>query len=391
MKKVLYFFPENPLERNAGNKTRALQLLQYFRDRKLAADLMSTDLWLSPWNSEDVEAFRRSKLAGDIRLMEKKPEKNNLIDYFFNYKIHQIPYRKKFDKSQIGMHSHATWYSRSTFRELVRQNEYDYIIISYIYWAELIHDIRSFSKARTIIDTHDFMTSQCRQNKHFQLGPFFEEEISRLRIFDEIWTISVDEQYLFSRFCQGNVRWVPPMLDAPAVPLPANTAGRPYDLIYVASDNPHNLIAADWFFKEVHPRLPEQVRICVVGKISSHAADHPNVIKIPFAENIGEYYDQSKAAVCPILSGTGTKIKVVEAISHGLPVVCTTRGTDGLPDKINNGCLAADDPQDFARNISALLANTGFYQEQVNLAAAMFFSHFEKNRCYQELDEIFGV
>src|SRR5690606_8209935 len=146
-----------------------------------------------------------------IRLMERKPAKKNLIGYFFNYKIHQASYRRKFNKSRIGMHSHTTWYSRSAFRGLVLQNEYDYIVISYIYWADLIHDIRSFSNARTIIDTHDFMTSQCQQNTNFQLGPFFEEEISRLRMFDEIWTISVDEQYLFSRFCPGNVRWIPPM------------------------------------------------------------------------------------------------------------------------------------------------------------------------------------
>src|SRR5690606_17716695 len=120
---------------------------------------------------------------------------------------------------------------------------------SYIYWADLIHDIRSFSNARTIIDTHDFMTSQCQQNTNFQLGPFFEEEISRLRMFDEIWTISVDEQYLFSRFCPGNVRWIPPMLDPPAAPLQTDTAGEPFDLLYIASDNPHNPIAAQWFFK----------------------------------------------------------------------------------------------------------------------------------------------
>src|SRR3546814_13599943 len=97
------------------------------------------------------------------------------------------------------MHSHTTWYSRSAFRELVWQNDYDYIIISYIYWANLIDDIRSFSNARTIIDTHDFMTSQCQQNKNFQLGPFFEEEINSLKMFDEIWTISVDEQYQIGR------------------------------------------------------------------------------------------------------------------------------------------------------------------------------------------------
>src|SRR3546814_174278 len=180
------------------------------------------------------------------------------------------------------------------------------------------------------------------------------------------------------------------MPDALAASLPENTAGKIHDLIYVASDNPHNLIAAEWFFKEVHPRLPERLRMCVIGKISAHIADHPNVVKIPFAEDIGPYYAQSKVAICPILSGTGIKIKVVEAITHGLPVVCTTRGTDGMPDKINNGCLTGDDPQEFARNITTLLENPGFYQEQANLAAETFYRHFEKTRCYQKLDEIFA-
>src|SRR3546814_12759228 len=96
------------------------------------------------------------------------------------------------------MHSHTTWYSRSAFRELVWQNDYDYIIISYIYWANIIDDIRSFSNARTIIDTHDFMTSQCKQNKNFQLGPLYVEEIYSMKMLDQIGTLSVNEQYLFN-------------------------------------------------------------------------------------------------------------------------------------------------------------------------------------------------
>src|SRR3546814_4127783 len=102
MKKVLYFFPENPLERNAGNKTRALQLLHYFRDRNMAVDFMSTNLWLSPWNKEDVRAFQRNKLADTIRIMDKTTAQNTPIDYFFNYKIHQISYQKNINKSNIG-------------------------------------------------------------------------------------------------------------------------------------------------------------------------------------------------------------------------------------------------------------------------------------------------
>src|SRR3546814_16315615 len=106
--------------------------------------------------------------------------------------------------------------------------------------------------------------------------------------------------------------------------------------------------------------------MCVIGKISAHIADHPNVVKIPFAEDIGPYYAQSTVAICPILSGTGITIKVVEAMTPGLPVVCTPRGTDGLPDKINNGCLTGGNPHELARNLTHLIENHENSKEQSN-------------------------
>src|SRR3546814_16980821 len=99
------------------------------------------------------------------------------------------------------------------------------------------------------------------------------------------------------------------MPDALAASLPENTAGKIHDLIYVASDNPHNPIAAEWFFKEVHPRLTERLRMCVIGKMSAHIANNTNVVKIPFAKDNGPYYYQSKVAIFQILSGPAQQIK----------------------------------------------------------------------------------
>ena len=57
------------------------------------------------------------------------------------------------------------------------------------------------------------------------------------------------------------------------------------------------------------------------------------------------------------------KIKVVEAMSYGIPVVCTSRGVDGLPDKTRNGCLVADDAAAFAGHINRLVCDTVFYKQ----------------------------
>src|SRR3546814_5805245 len=67
--------------------------------------------------------FFKQKTAYEMRISDWSSDVcSSDLDYFFNYKIHQISYRKKFNKSHIGMHSHTTWYSRSAFRELDRKS-----------------------------------------------------------------------------------------------------------------------------------------------------------------------------------------------------------------------------------------------------------------------------
>lgn len=90
-----------------------------------------------------------------------------------------------------------------------------------------------------------------------------------------------------------------------------------------------------------------------------------------------------------MLTGTGVKVKVVEALAHGLPVVSTLRGIDGLPNKSLNGCLVSDDPAEFAQNIITLLSNKEEYNTQSTFAKELFNNSFSKAVLYKELDSAF--
>ena len=79
-------------------------------------------------------------------------------------------------------------------------------------------------------------------------------------------------------------------------------------------------------------------------------------------QDLEEFYTNARVAICPMLSGTGIKIKVLEALSYGLPVVTNRRGIDGLINKKNNGCIVCQDPKDFADNINQLIKDDVFYQ-----------------------------
>ena len=66
----------------------------------------------------------------------------------------------------------------------------------------------------------------------------------------------------------------------------------------------------------------------------------------------------AKLAVVPLLSGSGTRIKIIEAWAAGLPVVSTTLGAEGLPCRHGEHILIANSPAQFAEAVSSVLASS---------------------------------
>jgi glycosyltransferase involved in cell wall biosynthesis len=390
MKKVLYFFPDNMALQNAGNITRAMYLLKYFSQKGYEVDFtgIKNEKGDPKADQQTTDLLKNNKLATNVYLLPRKPGKNNPVLYFLRYKLWNLFYYWFTFPLSSSIPTFMTLQLKSAFEGLLKQKEYDYIIVSYVYYANLVANKNLTGKARLIMDTHDFTTAQFKYKKQFNLGATFADEINRLNTFDEVWAISAEERYVFSQFCKSQVRLVPMMMDAPELSTGA-AEEKIYDLIYVASDNVHNQRAANWFFKEIYPLLPVGINICVIGTINQFIPDTYTLTRVPFAEDLDTYYGKSKIAICPMLSGTGVKVKVIEALSHGLPVVCTEYGTDGLPNKIDNGCLVTGNAATYAHLIIQLLTQPALYTQQQAFARRLFNQYFETGVSYKMLDELF--
>ncbi|ESU22395.1 hypothetical protein FEDK69T_23810 [Flavobacterium enshiense DK69] len=378
MSQILYFYPENLLLKQHGNNARALELLKYFKDRGVSVDFVcaSGDFLIQ----NGVEILKAEGLIANGFVLDSLPRKKNKIKYLLEHSLPNKIYslRKYFRKGRL--------INVARFRDILSRKKYDKVIISYAFWSYLIENKGLLKGAELIIDTHDFLTAQYKEEKGFKTGVFLEKELELLNKFDKILTISVDEKYIFSQFLNKEVVWAPHPI---AFNGTVSKKDCEYDLIYVASDNIHNIKSAKWFFENVHPLLNKDVKICVIGKVSEHIEDKPNIIKLGNVPELTDYYRKSKIAICPMLSGTGLKIKVVEAMSYGLPVVCNERGLDGLSSKYNNGCLATNSPSEFAENIHKLLSDSDLYAKVSEQAVNHFMQTYDTNVVYKMLDSIF--
>jgi len=127
-----------------------------------------------------------------------------------------------------------------------------------------------------------------------------------------------------------------------------------------------NQVALDWFVHQVLPHVlarRPQARLVVVGpdQPPAHAyADFGDSVQLAgYVEDVRTAFDRYAVFVCPILSGSGVRVKLLEAFSAGIPVVSTRVGAEGLARQDGEFCRLADDPAGFATRVVELLEDPG--------------------------------
>jgi glycosyltransferase involved in cell wall biosynthesis len=136
-----------------------------------------------------------------------------------------------------------------------------------------------------------------------------------------------------------------------------------------------NLDAAMWVLEEVLPRLKERaslpVSLILVGRnppkdLLERAAQLGAVV-LENVEDLSPIYRQASIALVPLRAAGGSRIKLLEAAAHGVPIVATSIGAENsgmeagrdlwiadTPDAIVSACLAIwDEPAEAARRASA--------------------------------------
>jgi glycosyltransferase involved in cell wall biosynthesis len=124
-------------------------------------------------------------------------------------------------------------------------------------------------------------------------------------------------------------------------------------------------ISAVRFFREniwpiLEPRWPE-LKWRILGKnpgaVRHIVGNHPRIELTGFVEDAVTVLAECQVAVIPVLAGSGTRVKILEAWAAGTPVVSTTLGAEGLNCSHEAQLLIADEPQRFADAVTRLLAS----------------------------------
>lgn len=181
-----------------------------------------------------------------------------------------------------------------------------------------------------------------------------EEEAASVRAMEPGVTAHAVVPYCFETF--GMERQAP--------------AGR--DIIFVAGfGHPPNEDAACWFVANVLPLVLARVPNANLSIVGSNPTPHVRALAgdaVQVHANVPDdvlnaRYREARAAIVPLRCGAGVKLKVVEALKEGVPLVTTPVGAQGLPGIADIACVCSDTAS-FADAVCALLLDDVLWQRR---------------------------
>lgn len=158
-----------------------------------------------------------------------------------------------------------------------------------------------------------------------------------------------------------------------AVPISVDVAGMPEPTPLVSKPNllfvgglrwPPNAEAVAYFVEEILPRvrrtIPEAT-LTVVGEapdaLRSRVSRDAGVRFAGYVEDLSPWFAASRALVVPIRSGSGMRVKILDGLARGLPVVTTPIGGEGIEARDGEHWLVADGPDAFAASVVRVVSD----------------------------------
>ncbi len=284
---------------------------------------------------------------------------------------------QKLPAELLGFRNEFNRYIRRFFEHCARRKKYDYVFISPQVNPAIMEDLALPKKTKVIWATYDvekvrhkrlLQTKKTRADRwfyRFEAAAACRFEKAAAVKSDGIIAVSDLDRRRFAQYYNRKEHEVLSVENGVDVDyFYAMRAGTDYKIVFVGNMGyASNAQAVRYFVKKVFPLILKkypQAHFYAVGanasqELKSLETDHVTVTGM--VSDVRDYLKAAQIVCVPLLAGSGTKYKVLEAMACEKPVVTTSIGAEGL--KVSNGdnIVIADSAQEMANDVIRLFEN----------------------------------
>ncbi len=344
----------------SGDRMRVFHLMRELKERGWSIRVWSL---IGPHEPEGFGAALEA-VADEVVLVPNQLNQARRIARLCRDTVAREAFQARWFWSSATARAAARWLADGASDPIVVEQLYMFPFVPRSMQSHIALDTQNHETARMRAIANGDGGIARRSAARLQIGPVERFESHVMGSVGLVMAVSEAEAVAFERLAPGRVRLIPNGVDVLSiVPLARPTASR--DLVFLGSlGYGANRDAVRYFSQDIAPfLLASGASMTVVGggadSTVRHTAERGAIpIKVAgFVQDLAPVYRASRVMVVPLRHGGGTRLKILEGLAWGLPIVTTTLGASGLGLVDGRHALIADDPAAFARAVERLMTD----------------------------------
>lgn len=297
---------------------------------------------------------------------------------------------------------------KSELLKLLKENTYDIIQLESIFTAKYIPEIRKNSKAKIVLNSPNVEyeiwkrlakeTSNVLKSNYFSVlaKQLKREELEIYSKVDAIIAITKKDEALYKK--------IVPNIKHLTVPFTLNLSTyevkelekKEIAFFHIGSMNwMPNIAGVTWFIDEVWDKnyyAKKGITFNIAGMdMPTSFFDYaiPNVNVKGFVEDAKEFIGNHDVMIVPLFSGSGLRVKIIEAMAMGKCVIATAVGAEGINYENEKNILIANNSSEFKKQIDKLIANPSIICKIGVEARKLVETHYNSVRHKDDLNSFY--
>jgi glycosyltransferase involved in cell wall biosynthesis len=293
------------------------------------------------------------------------------------------------------------YYLLKTGHQIIKKYKIDIIISAHL-WSFLPSLIlkKIYSK-KLVLDEHNVEFVRAVRMKNFKHMIFsFMLEKGLANFSDSILTVSLFDKSALSNLGipiekiniipnGADTQKLHPNINSSSIRREFNIESDPVVIFVGKLDYKPNLEALELLFHKIMPNVLHQIPNCkflIVGMNPPAHLNHKSVLYTGYVTDVAEYIAAADIAIAPILSGSGTRLKILEYMAIGKPVISTSLGAEGIALENGKNMVLADDMNEFSNHIIQLITDADFRNKIGTKARELVVKKYDWNSIIKALD-----
>jgi polysaccharide biosynthesis protein PslH len=298
---------------------------------------------------------------------------------------------------------------RKVLRELASNTHFDVVHADQLNMAQYA---LPFTKSRKVLDLHNALwmlykrlartTRFTSPMKYILLRDWpllkrYEGEMCRK--FDAVIAVSdEDRKLLIEAGAPEDITVIPIAIDTNEQAMVERQPSGPHIIHIGTMYWPPNIDGINWFLDNVYPLVKQEVqdvRCTLIGarppeSLVQRAQTDASLTVTGYVEDPMPYFRDASMMIVPLLAGGGMRVKILNALAQGIPMVSTTVGCEGIALTPGKEVIIADDPQAFANATIKMLTEVSLNKRIARNGRQTVEQLYDYRNACKPLDEIYS-